>query len=737
MNIQRGLQYSATLQAAVGFVALTGTGKLPAALILIGCLTLVACLVRFVGYGAGSIVFRLSPIIWNVIMVTAFIASGADLAWGTQDLLQASMYVLILLMVHKLWTAQRHGDFMHLYVISFLEFLSAAVLTIELWYAIVFVLYLLTAIWALLLWHLTREAEEVTTSQGTEQALARVPLSARFFWTTNAIAMGALSLTLAIFFTMPRTGFGFFQKTGGTLIRTTGFSEQVDLGGIGAVKQDQSLVMRVQFPDMEGPPSEDLYFRGVAFDRYNGRSWTNTFARRRLVVRNDEGIFTGQNEKYEERGPPGVRQQILIEALDTSVLFGMPLVDEIRGAFPAVQTDGMDGWSLPVPMAARFQYDAVSSVPKIEDAERVASSFEYPPDIREHFLDVPPLSPEVADLAMSVTRHAKSPFERIVSVQRHLMTNYRYSLDVDMDETRNPLEDFLFRRKSGYCEHYATAMVVMLRTLGIPARLVTGFLPGEWNEYGNYYRVRQRDAHAWVEVFFPQSGWITFDPTPTVGTGVPDPIWRKLGSLIDSVRLKWDRFVIQYSFRDQIAIVQAIRERSERVRANGAHLLETVRRWASTSTAWFAHQARPLVGLFVIVAVLGLSAFVALAIKMYKGRRAAALHAVREQVAVKMYARMLRLLSSRGLRKAGGCTPLEFSRRIAEEWADAGPFVTPLTELYCRVRYGHEPFEDHDRQRAEELLQGLRAAAPSVQRRKRLALTNLREKWKMFTKREV
>src|SRR5262245_36833881 len=133
-----------------------------------------------------------------------------------------------------------------------------------------------------------------------------------------------------------------------------------------------------------------------------------------------------------------------------------------------------------------------------------------------------------------------------------------------------------------------------------------------------------------LKLFSPSRGCITFDPTPTAGTGVPDPMWRTLGSLIDSARLKWDRFVIQYSFRDQIAIVQSIRERSERVRANGAHLVGTVRRWASTSTAWFAQQARPLVGPIVIVVILGLSAFVALAIKVYKVRQAATLHAVPE-----------------------------------------------------------------------------------------------------------
>src|SRR2546427_12906923 len=110
-------------------------------------------------------------------------------------------------------------------------------------------------------------------------------------------------------------------------------------------------------------------------------------------------------------------------------------------------------------------------------------------------------------------------------------------------------------------------MVVMLRVLGIPARLVTGFLHGEWNDFGNYYTVRQRDAHAWVGVLFPRSGWITFDPTPSVPAAGSNPLWSQLGSAVDSIRLKWDRLVILYSFRDPLASAHAIRQRRDTARA--------------------------------------------------------------------------------------------------------------------------------------------------------------------------
>src|SRR5262249_4618376 len=131
-------------------------------------------------------------------------------------------------------------------------------------------------------------------------------------------------------------------------------------------------------------------------------------------------------------------------------------------------------------------------------------------------------------------------------------------------------------RKAGYCEHYATAMVILLRTVGIPARLVTGFLATEWNEFGGYYTVRQQDAHAWVEVYFPRSGWVTMDPTPTVSTPVFTSRWDVLRRLSESFRLQWDRLFVRYSVGDQLAIVQGIRRGGDFLRDQIGDLVSSI-----------------------------------------------------------------------------------------------------------------------------------------------------------------
>ncbi|MBK9110375.1 MAG: transglutaminase domain-containing protein [Nitrospira sp.] len=141
-----------------------------------------------------------------------------------------------------------------------------------------------------------------------------------------------------------------------------------------------------------------------------------------------------------------------------------------------------------------------------------------------------------------------------------MLANYRYNLDVPSLQSAHPLEDFLLTRKTGYCEHYATAMVVLLRATGIPARLVTGFLATEWNEFSRYYTVRQRDAHAWVEVYFPRSGWITMDPTPPAPENIGQTWWQSADRVMDSVRLQWDRLFVHFSANDQLTVVQGIRE---------------------------------------------------------------------------------------------------------------------------------------------------------------------------------
>ncbi len=726
MKPDQALRLSSTVLAASGFTALALTGELPLALLGIGAAALLLSLAHTIAWTtsegplpAGA-PLGLSRPIWNILLLTVFAGFLVDWMWISMDLLPAGIHFLILLMISKLVTLRERKDFLHLYAISLLALLSAAALTTELWYAAVFVVFLLATIWSLLLYHLRNEAEDLTPAAAgapVDPVHIPGPLTSRFFWTTNGIAVGAFLLTLAIFFLTPRIGAGFFNKHRGEQIRTTGFSEQVDLGTMGAIKLDQTVVMRVEFPERPEPfaAAESIYFRGAAFDVYNGRSWVKSLAYRHLVGRSADGLFRVADAPPPREGQVGLRQDILIEALDTTTLFGVSFVQSIKGAFDFLRADEMGALSLPYEPAARFQYSALSFPARVQEEERLARSLSYPQAITDQYLQLPELSPKVGALAQQVTVEARTPYERIVAIEGHLRSAYRYSLDVGTTVPVNPVEEFLFARKTGYCEHYATAMVMMVRALGIPARLVTGFLPGEWNGFGRYYTIRQRDAHAWVEVYFPRSGWVTFDPTPSAPAATSSHVWAGAGRVIDSIRLKWDRFIIQYSLRDQIKMAQGIRDQSDKVRGQALGLVATIHQWA-IGLQTRAGQLTRTRGLLWTAGLTG-SLLLLLIVKTWLRRlrqrrdRSSEFPTVRQATAVRLYNRMLEMLATHGIVKAPGATALEFARMIATKWADVGRYVAPLTELYCRVRFGQAPLSQEELEQAEALLNELHHAS--------------------------
>jgi len=722
MSLERAFPVSSILLAAIGFLGLVLTGEIPEGLVLIGLASLVvgaAQAMEQAGERLARQIASLSRATWNVFLLAVFIFFGADLLLISRDILPAAVHFLILLMSVKLFHLRQRKDFLQLYVISFLELLAAAALTVDLWYAGVFIAYVFAAIWTLILYHLRNEAEEAQAAvqAGKElhdpSPIAR-PVTAQFFWATNGIAVGSFCLTMAIFFLIPRIGAGFFQKDRVDLIRMSGFSEKVELGVIGAVKLDPTVVMRVELPDQKAPIPEGLYFRGAAYDTYDGRSWANRLAARRILSRTPDGGFMVPSEQTLAVPESAVlRQEILIEALDTTVLFGVSFVESVKGNFVVVQMDGMRGLYLSYPPSARFQYSVRSIPGRLLEADRAAPSFIYPAFIQEHYLQLPDTSPRVAVLAREVTSAASTPYGRARAIEQHLRRSYQYSLDVRTTVSADPVEDFLFTRKTGYCEHYATAMVVLLRTLGIPARLVTGFLPGAWNDFGNYYTIRQQDAHAWVEVYFPRSGWVTFDPTPSVPAVVPSWVWWNIGKIVDSIRLRWDRYVVQYSFRDQMAAAKSLRDRSEKVRSDMSDFVSAVTRGLASARAWLVELARVrgwdlAMGLAAGTLVIGM---VLAVILRGPGLRRQQLdpRTPRQVAAIQLYSRMLRILQARGLQKSPGATPLEFARQVAREWRDAAPFVRPLTDLYCHVRFGRGSLSSDETRKGHDLLARLRA----------------------------
>ena len=724
MPFDQALRFASIWLASTSFIGLTLGAGLPEWLAALTGAALILALLRNAGgksLGRLATYTLMSTTGWNLLVIVGFLGFWVDMLWVSGELLPAGVHFLMILMIIKLFNLKLRRDYLHLYAISLVAILASGSLTTDLWYLPIFLLYLVVGVWTLLLFQLTKHPEEpriLTMSVAMRpQPLASVSqVTPQFFWLANGLALATFGLTLVIFFTIPRVGAGFYQKGFGENIRTSGFSETVNLGEIGPIKRDPSVVMRVELSDSLPQQAGRLYLRGVAFDQYDGKAWTNRLNYRRAVSEDAAGTFVLRSSRSLTTPRLGdtIRQNILLEPLDTPVLFAAPFIERISGKFPSVQSDLTGSVYLPFPSSSRIEYSVLSRSNSLLPEDLGAEPGVYPESVIRHFLQIPSQPKRIAVLAKEITHTQRTIYDKATAIHSFLTHNFRYSLDAPLTEQDQPLEEFLFTRKTGYCEHYATAMVIMLRTIGIPARLVTGFLATEWNEYGNYYVVRQQDAHAWVEVHLPHSGWTTMDPTPPSieSTGSGSPAWHALGRMLDTIRLQWGRFFVQYSAADQLAVVQELKAGSTSARSKAVDSISTL---FSPVIAMFGGMAdyasKETIQSLAAVLVLPL---IGLAVLLWLGIRRPWVKGMiskkmtrDEQVIMQLYGRMIRHLDRKGIAKLIAMPPLEFVRLTQERWSSAGSAVASITELYCRSRFGQIPPTREELSLAEDQLRDL------------------------------
>ncbi|MDF0651887.1 MAG: hypothetical protein CV081_03790 [Nitrospira sp. LK265] len=723
MPFDQAHRFASIWLATTSFIGLTLGAGLPEWLAALTGASLILALLR---NRVGKAVDRLAALTsisttrWNLLVIIGFVGFWVDVLWVSSELLPAGIHFLMILMIIKLFNLELRRDYQHLYAISLVAILASGSLTTDLWYLPIFLLYLLAAVWTLLLFQLAKHPEETRVFAMSALTRPQPPASAgqvtpELFWLANGLALAAFGLTLAIFFAIPRVSAGFYQKGFGENMRTSGFSETVNLGEIGPIKRDPTIVMRVELPDGFRNEAGRFYIRGVAFDQYDGKAWTNRLSNRRTL--NDDGtgtfVLRGSRSPAPRLGET-IRQNILLEPLDTVVLFAAPHIERVTGKFPSVQSDPSGSVYLPFPSSSRIEYSVLSRSNPVLPTDLSSESSLYPETFARHFLQMPAQSERIAVLAQEVTRAQRPTYDKANAIQSFLTHNFRYSLDAPLAELDHPLEEFLFIRKTGYCEHYATAMVMMLRTIGIPARLVTGFLATEWNEYGNYYLVRQQDAHAWVEMHLPNSGWITMDPTPpsaeSIGSG--SSAWHALERMMDTVRLQWSRFFVQYSAADQLAVVRQLKAggtsaRNKALDSMSALFSPFLAMLGGVTEYAFKGTVRSLAEVLV-PALIGLGFLLWLGIKRPWTRGVTGIKTTPdEQVIVQLYGRMISHLGRKGFSKLTAMPPLEFARLTQERWHEAGSAVASITELYCRARFGRTSLTREELSLAEDHLRYL------------------------------
>lgn len=736
---------SSAILALTGFVSVALTNQLNPLISLLGSVFVTIALFFYIFNIRPRIFKIIHKSIWDAVIIIAFFIMIIDLFWISGSLLISIIHLSVILMINKLFNLNTRKDYTQLYLISLLQFLAASTMTTRLYFAFIVIAFLISATWTLILFHLKFQTEERENAGQSNVIFYEKIVDLPFFFSTNMVALAAFLITIIIFFLIPRFGIGFLQKKNDDRLRTSGFSERIDLGDIAPIKLDNSMVMRVRIPDYNESLKDKIYWRGVTFDSYNGRSWSNNLSLRFNPEINEEGEFiinepernirpphnAGSNksgsfasadhsvEKSPEEGinKKGIYQEIILEPLDTTVLFAASHVEKLSIRLPSIKEDIMGSIYTPYAPFSRLQYSAYSRLDSVSEEDKLLESIAYPPDIGKIYLQVPAGSEEIEALAKEITSNSKTILSKILTIERYLKENYRYTLDVKPETDKNPIEDFLFRQKAGYCEYYATAMVLMLRSIGIPSRLVTGFLTGEWNEIGGYFTVRQKDAHAWVEAYFPRSGWVTFDPTPPALLNEQKSTLNLISKFIDSLRLRWDRYIINYSMKDQLEAVKKTREKINSLQGDLLRLYESIRRLELKIREGFAiYSQTPKRSAFFLLASAPLLLVFCLYLYIKKGYRPSLIHFTfrsdKNSQIVELYKRMLKLLERRGIAKKKNITPLEFASSIAIHDEQISRGVLEITKSYYKVRFGHQSLSKDEISRISEMLLKIKKGFP-------------------------
>jgi transglutaminase-like putative cysteine protease len=603
---------------------------------------------------------RLAP----AVAVVAAGASLVDLLYLAETMLDGLVHLLLFVVVARLFTLSAPRDARVLAFLAFFMLVAASSASFGVSFLFVFLGYLLLATWMLLLQHVLSE-----TAPAPDRVVVGVGLDGdgrRLLALALAASATTLAIAAVLFFVIPRVGLAALPFRGRVGPLVTGFSERVELGAYGQIETDQSVAMRVYVPESTRDPERlaNLRWRGIVFDEFDGQAWTVGRPERATLRR----VAAGPGE-FRLAMPRGHGQslyyEVYLEPIGTDIVFAAARVLRVTLRSDQLIVDEMG--SLSVPSAtARLHYVVESEVSDGPLTFPVGIGRSGRDPSLDRYLQLPALAPRVAGLAREVTAGSANAYQAAGRLSEYLAREYRYTLALDRLTSLDPVDEFLFVRRSGNCEYFAASLAVMLRSLGIPARVVGGFQRGEWNPYGRYFTVRMRDAHSWVEAHVAGAGWITLDPSPRaeLEAGAPS-VWSQY---LDALRMRWYRYVINWSLRDQVEAAVTIRRQAVGFKVSLGSLPE----WKRLAPVGIGAAA--LVGL----------ALIALGWRRARGERVARGPARLPR----FYARALKALARRGLAPESDETAREFSRRVAlAAPAGAAPFST-LTAAYERTRFG-------------------------------------------------
>lgn len=652
---------------------------------------------------------------WTTPLSLAYFAFFAiDYFVFSRSFLPATVHLALFGVVVRMFSLRRERDHVTLAILAFLMVLASAVLTVDSVFLLAFAAFMLVAIVTFILMEMRRSGHAANIqARHSSDAQEHRHLAFALARTAPALMVMILIGGAALFFVMPRMSTGYLGGYSFGTDISSGFSDRVQLGQIGRIQQSNSVMMHIQI-DGDQAGQYDLHWRGVTLADFDGHTWSNPrdqFVLRRLPdnsfeVPNSDVTAGTRHEKM-------IHYRVLMEPIGTNVFFLAPTPRTVSGNYRLLTSDSGGAVYDFDSRHMISRYEASSNIARPTPGELREAGQDYPQEITDTYLDLPSQDPRVAQLATQVSSSAKNDYDKAAALELYLRTRYGYTLELPRTIEDDPIANFLFERKRGHCEYFASAMAVMLRTLGIPSRVVNGFRSDEFNDITGSYVVRAKDAHSWVEAYFPGYGWQTFDPTPGGRGGIPQG-WGRLALYADAMASFWREWIVSYDSSHQYvlgkAAITSSRGAWEEARKWARDHYESMLKWARRSQDRVEHSPGKwaVFAAAVTLVLLVLGNFGRIVRWMHERWLSAHPERSPEQAASMWYQRMARVLARRGMQRPIAQTPQEFLQRI-EDGRLREP-VARFTAVYESARFGNSP---EDAQRLPELYEQVEAATRS------------------------
>jgi len=587
-----------------------------------------------------------------------------DLVYSAADFVDATIRMLLLFSALKLVIARTSREYFYLGLLAFLELLSASMFSAGIGYFGFLGVFLLLVVATYAAFEIRRgfeQAKGAAIGAGWTRAAAW-----RLSALSGVVAVSVLCLSAALFLVLPRA----LSRSARPLLQgdfAVGFSDEVDLGLTGSLEPDPTPVMRVE--SLSGGSLDKLYWRGVALHYFDGTRWSAPGVGSSALGKGGLVLPRGIARRRDEDGRR-VHYRVQLEPLSTDALFLAGSPEQIRGSFRRLFLGEDDSIRLPTAGRQGQRYEAVAWLP---DRSRIEASEDweaFDDRFQAMYLQVPDFDSRVARMAIDLASGASSPLATAARYESHFRTQFGYTLDLPAARAEDPLAEFLFERRKGHCQYFASAMALMLRLQGIPSRVVNGFAGGARNPLSGLHVIRGSDAHSWVEAYIPGHGWTEFDPTPEDPGRLANPLFAQAWMLWDAIESAWFEWVLDYDVDRQVVLARSVQRGTRSTVLNLATSFERLQEGiTSLIESWRAGLRESptqalgstAIGLLSLGGLFLLWRRAPLWLARLGGPEKAA-----SAAASRLVARALRALARRGYARGAAQTPGELARSLPQ-----------------------------------------------------------------------